>query len=351
MKMYPATTACAALCAALLLGGCSEDTTDPDNDLLNIDYAALFVINGQNGNVSVVDLAQDAVTETISLNGARAPHHVYLSPDYRHMAIAVTDMDLSGGHGGHGGGGGDFKVQIVSTTTGAILREIALDAMPHNAIYSPDGSELWIGQASEPTGKVLVYRTSDYSLTNSIEVGMNPSEVTFTPDGSMAFVANTGDNSVTIIDRMTKMVHATIDVGDDPVGAWPASNGKMYVDNEASGTVSEIDPETMEAVATINLGFMPGYVAYRASADELWVSDATNGNVAIYTRVSDAWALQQTIPTGPGAHAIVFTANEAKAYVTNQEGGTVSVIDAAGRTKIKDIPVGPKPNGMAIKEG
>jgi YVTN family beta-propeller protein len=37
------------------------------------------------------------------------------------------------------------------------------------------------------------------------------------------------------------------------------------------------------------------------------------------------------------------------AYVTNQGANNVSVINAQTHTKIKDIPVGHKPNGAVIK--
>lgn len=322
-----------------------------DNDsALGINYPALFIINGGDEHVSVINLDHDIVSDSIMLMNAPAPHHVYISPDKTQMAIAITATDLSGGHGGHGGMSGNFNVQIVNTITGETVKEIPLEAMPHNAVYSPDGTELWIGQSIEPRGKVHVYNTADYSLKATVDVGMQPSEVTFTWDGHTVFVANTADNTVTVIDPATKSVRKTIPVGKAPVGAWPASNGMMYVDNEESETISEIDPLTGTIVNTIDLGFMPGYVAYRSTAGELWVSDATNGAVAVYAVVAGTWTLQQKVSSGPGAHAIVFARNNTKAYITNQNDGTVSVVDAVAKTKIKDIMVGSKPNGIGIKE-
>ncbi len=56
-----------------------------------------------------------------------------------------------------------------------------------------------------------------------------------------------------------------------------------------------------------------------------------------------------SIPTGEGAHAIVFTRDYQKAYVTNQLAGTVSVIDTETKKKLSDIVVGQKPNGILIR--
>lgn len=106
----------------------------------------------------------------------------------------------------------------------------------------------------------------------------------------------------------------------------------------------------MSVTATINLSFKPGYAAYNSSNGELWVSDATNGKVAYYTFDGSNWNLQNNITTGTDAHAIAFTADGSKAYVTNQGANTVSVIDVASHTVTKTISVGTKPNGIALKQ-
>ncbi len=207
-----------------------------------------------------------------------------------------------------------------------------------------------IRQIDTNQSQVLVYKTSDWTLQNTINVGKGLSEVTFSNDGTMAFACNTMDGTVTLIDANSKMIHTTLTVGTDPVGAWSASNGKMYVDNEMSQTVSEISVSGMNVTSTINLGFKPGYVAYHTASGELWVSDATNGKVVYYTIVGGVWTLQGNISTGADAHAIAFNSDGTKAYITNQGSGNVSVIDVATHTVSQTISVGSKPNGIAIKE-
>jgi YVTN family beta-propeller protein len=243
-----------------------------------------------------------------------------------------------------------LKAQIIDAVTGMIDKEIALNKMPHNAIFNPSGTELWLGQSDSIQSQVLVYNTSDWSLKNTVNVGAGLSEVTFSSDGTMAFACNTDDGTVSLIDANSKMIHTTLTVGQDPVGAWTASNGKMYVDNETSQTISEITVSSMSVTATINLGFKPGYAAYNSSNGELWVSDATNGKVVYYTFDGTTWNLQGNITTGADAHAIAFIADGSKAYVTNQGANTVSVIDVATHAVTATINVGTKPNGIAIKQ-
>lgn len=349
MKNSKSIFACAAIAATALVVGISSCKKDHgnDNDMLNIDYPAAYIVNGSSNNISVIKLSDNTVTETIDLNRATYPHHIYLNPAKTKLAVAITSTDLSGGHGGTLTG---LKVQIIDAVTGMIEKEIALNKMPHNAIFNPSGTELWMGQSDSVQSQVLVYKTSDWTLQNTINVGAGLSEITFSSDGSMAFACNTDDGTVSLIDASNKIIHTTLTVGQDPVGAWTASNGKMFVDNETSQTISEITVSSMSVTATINLGFKPGYAAYNSSNGELWVSDATNGKVAYYTFDGSNWNLQNNITTGADAHAIAFTANGSIAYVTNQGANKVSVIDVATHTVTKTISVGTKPNGIALKQ-
>lgn len=106
----------------------------------------------------------------------------------------------------------------------------------------------------------------------------------------------------------------------------------------------------MAVEETVPLGFTPGYAAYNASADELWVSDSDSGAAVYFQRTGNQWTKKGSIPTGSGAHAIAFTRDGKRAYITNQLAGTVSVIDVAAKSKLKDIAVGDKPNGIAIRD-
>ncbi|WP_223809031.1 YncE family protein [Rufibacter hautae] len=325
-----------------------EDMDDMD---LNIDYPAAFVVNGESNDVDVINLNDLTHKDHLTLNGAMFPHHINMSPDKTRLAVAITSTDLSGGHEGGGMDGmSGLKVIVLSSYTGKIEKEIILPKMPHNAAFNAEGSELWVSQEDDHQSQVLVYNVGSWTLKNTIPVGKGLSEVTFSADGTRVFAANTMDATVSVIHPDTKSILATIPVGKDPVGAWPATNGYMYADNEADQTVSEIQVSTASVTATIPLGFKPGYAAYHAGQQELWVSDATNGKVVYYTKVNGLWTRQGDISTGADAHAIAFSKDGATAYVTNQGAGTVSIIQVAGHKVTGSIAVGKKPNGLVLRQ-
>ena len=315
---------------------------------LNINYKAAFVVNGGNANLSVIDVATSVAKDKITLAGT-FPHHIYVSPDRTRLAVAMTGADLSAGHVGHATGTG-FKINIVDAVKGTTLKTLDLTLMPHNALFSPDGKELWVGQSDVAASKVLVYDATAWTVKNTITVGKGLSEVTFSSNGSFAFAANTSDNTVSVIDVATKAVVKTLTVGATPVGAWAGTNGKMFVDNETGKSISVIDVATKTIESTINLGFKPGYAAYHTKNAELWVSDADNGKVVFFKLENNAWTKKSDLATGADAHAIAFSADETTAFVTNQGAKTVSIINAATKTKTKDVAVGDKPNGILIKD-
>ncbi len=353
-------TQISVIAISFFIASCSKmDNTQPE---LNINYPAAYVVNGTSSTLSVINLNTNEVASLIQLtsdmsgmvhNGGgkflQYPHHVYLNPAKNQIAIAAPGMDLSEGHGtaevlAHSG---TAKVAVLDAVKGINVKLIDVPEMNHNAIYSPDGKEIWTSQM-DAKGKVLVYDANNYTLKNTINVGKEPAEVTFSSDGSMAFVANGMDNTVSVINPNTKTIVATILVGKNPVGAWTGSDNRMYVDNEDGQSVSIIEVKTLKVVETIALGFMPGYAAFNGEMKELWVTDPMSGKVHWWKQdASGKFIKGGSFSTANGAHAIAF--KDMTAYVTNQEAASVSVVDMMKHEKIKDIKVGEKPNGIVIK--
>jgi YVTN family beta-propeller protein len=346
---------------AILIAGSLVWASCKNNEMssmtsLNINYPAAFVVNGEDNTVSVINTTTNQVSETIRLNGDNThgnmdqmlmyPHHVYLSPDKSMLSLGVPGMDLSEKHGG-GMAGMKGKFALLSAATGMITKVVELPAMNHNAVFSPDGREIWTSQMQEE-GKVLVYDANTYALKSTVAVGKEPAEVTFSADGKVAFVANGGDNSVTAIDPSTKAILKIIAVGTNPVAAWTGSDGKMYVDNEDGKSISIIDVAKLEVVETIDLGFMPGMAAYNGQMKELWVSDPNGGKVHWWKwdGAMNMYMHGGAFETGAGTHAIAFKGMNA--YVTNQAAHTVSVADVMTHAETKEIPVGKKPNGIVL---
>ncbi|MDQ3297582.1 MAG: PQQ-binding-like beta-propeller repeat protein [Myxococcota bacterium] len=338
----------ARLAAVVVLGACGGGHETEEIASVPIDPVAgeaVFVVNGGDNSISVIDAARDEVAGTIELLGIDYPHHIYASADRTSLLVAVPGSDLSGGHGGGGHASGGGAVLVLDAETGALRAARRLDKPNHNATYSPDGSGIWTSQVASP-GQVLILDAATLATRTTTTVGDEPAEVTFSASGTYAFVANTASDNVTILDPETGAVVDTKSVGDAPVGAWPGVDGRMYVDNEAGKSVSVIDPATRAVVATLPLGFTPALAAI-APSGQLWVTDTENGKMVFLDAATGARL--GDLVTAAGAHAFAFSRDGTKAYVTNQKAASVTVIDVATRSVTKTIAVGTKPNGIVVR--
>lgn len=353
-----------AACVGVFTNGCSKGEAPAMPGLHRpIDYPAAYVVLSGDHAIAVIDADTDVLAGVVQLAPGTWPHHLNISPDGSKIAVAMPGMDLSGGHGGgHGrgqgsvgpmsdaSGGGMGHIALLGARLADSLRMRDLEQMVHNAAFSPDGTEIWTAMMADSASGMNVVRVYDGSLDSllaEIPVGSLPQEISFSADGNHAFVCNNESGTVSMIHVPSHGVVATIPVGEGPVGAWPGVDGLMYVDNEGSQSLSVIDPGSQSVVATLELGFVPGYAATPPSLPEVWVTDPAGGRVHRYDRTTRLHLGE--IVTGTGAHAIAFNAGGTKAYVTNTDAGSVSVVSVATLAVAKTIAVGVKPNGIALR--
>jgi YVTN family beta-propeller protein len=307
---------------------------------------ALYVVNGADATISVIDQKTAAVVGTITMKDAKYPHHIYLSADAAKLVVAVPGVDLSGGPDSITGDA-HGAVLLLDAATGTTLASRPLDGINHNAVFSPDGTEVWTSQMTSP-GTVLVLDAETLAIKSTITVGDTPAEVTFSHDGKQVFVANVKSNSVSVIDPSTKAVTATISVGKEPTAPWPGGDGVMYTGCALGESIWAIDPASKTVLRTYTLGFHPGQAATPPSAaTELWITDGDNGKVVFNSTSADQKS--GDLATGAGAHGLAFSGDGKTAYVANQGAGTVSVIDVATHALKTSVTVGQKPNGVVFR--
>jgi YVTN family beta-propeller protein len=90
-----------------------------------------------------------------------------------------------------------------------------------------------------------------------ITVGADPRNVAVHPNGLKAYVTNSADGTVSVVDLIGLTVTTTIPVGVEPIGCCLTPNGTtLYVTNEISDSVSVIDTTSDTVTTTIDLSGM-----------------------------------------------------------------------------------------------
>ena len=199
-----------------------------------------------------------------------APSGLSLSPSGDKVYVALNRASALG---------------VVDTNTRAVVR-IPTGAFPYATVTSKDGLKVYVSnwggrlpQAGDATdgsnpvvvdpatgiannGTISVYDTSAQRIAKTIEVGLHPSAMALSPDGSRLYVANANSDSISVINTAADAVEKTIDVrlnDSDPLGSAPnalvvADGGRtLYVANAGNNAVAVVEPANRRPIR----GFIP----------------------------------------------------------------------------------------------
>jgi len=114
-----------------------------------------------------------------------------------------------------------------------------------------------------------------------------------------------------------------------------------YVANTGDGTLTAVDLAGLRAVATITVGPAPSGLRAHPTRDEIWGVSTTGGYAWIVEAARGALAAR--IPVGEGAFALDFSPNGKYAYVAASTEGVVTAIDCATRRVVATARLGLQP--------
>ena len=200
---------------------------------------------------------------------------------------------------------------------------------------------------------VFVVDGRSEALITSIDVGVRPIYVAFTPNGRFAYVTNNGDpneptpGTVTVIDAILHVPLKTITVGILPTGVAATPDGRfVYVGNYGSGTVSVISTLSDRVVGTIDVGPGPDGVTITPDGRQAYVANLGSNSISVIDVASNT--VVSTIATGGAApREIAFTPDGAFAYVTHIFSNDIAVIDTRSQTLVSKVQVGTFHDGIA----
>ena len=175
----------------------------------------------------------------------------------------------------------------------------------------------------------------------TINVGASPGPIAVDSAAGLAYVLNTGADSVSAISTKTLKVSKVIAVGAAPVAvATDLGLGMVYVANSGDGTVSAI--KGTAAALTWHVGGTPGPMVADTVLDHLYVADTTGNRVAVLN--SKTGAVLTTLATGLTPTAMALNPATHAVFVANTgASGSVVVIDGVHdqiATSIGSLPVG-----------
>jgi YVTN family beta-propeller protein len=96
------------------------------------------------------------------------------------------------------------SLYILDLITKKTVGKYQLDGEAYTCLLSPDKKELYI--TCWGCDKLIVFNTNTRTISSQINVGDNPNDICLTKNGKYLFVANSNNNSVSVIDVRAKKV-------------------------------------------------------------------------------------------------------------------------------------------------
>ena len=224
------------------------------------------------GTIVMIGGQSDVVTVTI--NTPAAIGVVAYDKDNKDI-YAATSVSL-------GVNGNQSTILVIDTLTESISSQIVVNGSVSDIIYDGASRELYVSataHAGKLTGTVTVIDALTNEVTANVEVGIAPEGLALV-DGKI-YVANSGSSSVSVIDSSSNTVVETIPVEIDPVDlAYDSTNKAIYVTDKSSGELSIINTSSLSLEGVINVGSTPASIAYDSTNNELYLTNEVNLSVS-----------------------------------------------------------------------
>lgn len=217
------------------------------------DEKKLYASGGHNNRIEVFSIQNNQLNLTDSIVlGKKWPNKI--SPagiaidDAQQLLYVVTREDN--------------QLYIIDLKNKQIIQKQALGGEAYTCVLSPDKKQLYI--SCWGCDKLIQYNTVQRKIVAEIPVGDNPNELVLNKKGTVLFVANANDNSVSVINTVEQKVVEVLNVAlypDAPNGS--TTNGLALTPDEKTLFVANADNnylavfDVSKPIQSKSKGFIP----------------------------------------------------------------------------------------------
>jgi YVTN family beta-propeller protein len=217
--------------------------------------AKVYVANKGSNSISVINSSDQSVPTTITAGIGVAPSHVVASNETgntndNHGCVYVANS-------------GSSSVSVINPFTDTVASTITVAAGPTFLRFDKNLQRVYVVSPSSNSITVLAHNTScTPTVLKTVTAGISFNAGTLGPisqlvtalaNGTRFYVANNGNNTVTVYDAGSFTLLKTIPVGSDPVSIDASPDSiRVYTANQGSGNVSVINTSNDTVATTLN---------------------------------------------------------------------------------------------------
>ena len=123
-----------------------------------------------------------------------------------------------------------------------------------------DNRQAWVANIGEDN--ISIVDVATLRILGTIPAGKGPTGLTFSRDGRFAYVSNQGDKTVSVIDTESHQVIKSIPVGANPHFLVLGPDGRIWGSNTGGDDIYVIDPGSQSIVGKLRVGPAPQQIAF-----------------------------------------------------------------------------------------
>ena len=324
----------AAVGALLAVAGCAPAGPQHVGPAAAATGGTLLVGNKGEDTVSFVDLASGR--EEARVPTARMPHEIAVSPDGRQAAVVA--------YGGR-------TVDIFDVASRARVRRIDLSPNegPHGLVWLSDGR---LVVTTERSQSLTVMDTKRGDRVSAVPTGQQGTHmVVVSPDRSRAYTANIPAGTVTVIDLEQGRKLRDMSVGGRPEGIALAREGReLWVGDLEGARVQAFDTRSFERLAEVRTGDTP--IRVLASPDGRWIVTSNLGAGSLTVIDAASRRPVREIPVSGTREAaqvtILFSSDGRRIYAAETGRNEVAEVEFASGRVLRRLKAGKQGDGLAL---
>jgi YVTN family beta-propeller protein len=188
------------------------------------------------------------------------------------------------------------------------------------------------------------------TVVSTISVGSAPLRVAVDPLSDIAYLTNSGDNSLSVVDLQSLNETNRIGVGNNPIGlAISQSLGRVYIANTSGNNISVVEGNSV--AQTIPVSFQPVGVAVNHDESLVFVSNSNAASISVIS-TTESSVVHTIAGVGNSPEDLLIPPTGNLLYVSNYGNVSDTSEDEVAAINLNDytisrIPVGDKPMGLA----
>ncbi len=221
---------------------------------------------------------------------------------------------------------GANAVTVFDKITGKVSAVVPTGRSPAGMALNSSLRRVYVAISGDDAVEAIDLLGTDVISRGPLTVGDRPEEVALTPDKRTLLTANTGSNTVSVIDAASLVETRRIRVGNGPQSILIDRAGRRaYVFNTLSNTISVVDLGALEVAATISTESGPVRGEFNRAGNRLYVLHRYSPYLNVYDTTTHSIA--RRVYVGTGGIALKVDPRTDLVYLARRGTGEIAIYD------------------------